>query len=131
MPTAPTATRSVKTAELIGTALDWAVAMCLEMDIEIRPAGSCGRPLYVLAAEKGRTPWTFYPSTQWVESGPIIEREKISTEAVGGDERPEWWANAYLDPTIWRGPTPLIAAMRCFVASKLGETVDIPEELLT
>jgi hypothetical protein len=28
------------------------------------------------------------------------------------------------------GPTLLIAAMRCFVASKLGDTIDIPEELL-
>jgi hypothetical protein len=25
---------------------------------------------------------------------------------------------------------PLIAAMRCHVASKLGDTVDIPEELV-
>lgn len=29
------------------------------------------------------------------------------------------------------GPTPLIAAMRCYVASKLGDEVEIPEELLT
>lgn len=28
------------------------------------------------------------------------------------------------------GPTPLIAAMRCYVASKLGDEVDIPEELI-
>lgn len=28
------------------------------------------------------------------------------------------------------GPTPLIAAMRCFVASKLGDEVEIPEELV-
>lgn len=26
------------------------------------------------------------------------------------------------------GPTPLIAAMRCYVASKLGEEVEIPDE---
>lgn len=28
------------------------------------------------------------------------------------------------------GPTPLIAAMRCFVASKLGDEVEVPDELL-
>lgn len=28
------------------------------------------------------------------------------------------------------GPTPLIAAMRCFVASRLGDEIEIPEELL-
>jgi hypothetical protein len=27
------------------------------------------------------------------------------------------------------GPTPLIAAMRCFVASKLGDEIEIPKEL--
>lgn len=27
------------------------------------------------------------------------------------------------------GPTPLIAAMRCYVASKLGDNVEIPEKL--
>jgi hypothetical protein len=27
------------------------------------------------------------------------------------------------------GPTPLIAAMRCYVASKLGDEVEIPSEL--
>jgi hypothetical protein len=27
------------------------------------------------------------------------------------------------------GPTPLIAAMRCYVASRLGDEVDVPEEL--
>lgn len=28
------------------------------------------------------------------------------------------------------GPTPLVAAMRCYVAFKLGDTVDVPSELL-
>jgi len=27
------------------------------------------------------------------------------------------------------GPTPLIAATRCYVASKLGDDIEIPEEL--
>jgi hypothetical protein len=27
------------------------------------------------------------------------------------------------------GPTPLIAAMRCFVSSRLGDEVEIPKEL--
>lgn len=30
----------------------------------------------------------------------------------------------------YSGPTPLIAAMRCYVASNLGEEVEIPEEVL-
>jgi hypothetical protein len=31
---------------------------------------------------------------------------------------------------ICRGPTPLIAAMRCYVASKMGDEVDVPDELV-
>ena len=36
-----------------------------------------------------------------------------------------------LDMPLWQehGPTPLIAAMRCYVASKLGDEVDVPDEL--
>ena len=42
-----------------------------------------------------------------------------------------------MDPTFmigedggYYGPTPLIAAMRCYVSSKLGDEVDVPDELL-
>jgi hypothetical protein len=29
----------------------------------------------------------------------------------------------------YRGPTPLIAAMRCYVASVLGDEVEVPDSL--
>jgi hypothetical protein len=76
--------------------------------------------------------WTYCPSRNWMEGGPIIEREGINLDNYA--KNPNWsaWtpaperdsgeAQAY-------GPTPLIAAMRCYVASKLGDTVDVPEEL--
>jgi hypothetical protein len=32
--------------------------------------------------------------------------------------------------TKYFGPTPLIAVMRCYVALKLGDEVEIPEELI-
>jgi hypothetical protein len=118
----------MKTSELTGAALDWAVAKAAAMTIEIRPAGTCGRPLYVLAAEEGRTPWTWEPSTSWHQGGPIIEREKIGV-GYTTDGGATWLAARADDPFYISGPTPLIAAMRCYVASKLGDTVDIPEEL--
>lgn len=70
--------------------------------------------------------------SNWDQGGPIIEREGgtlWSTNAVG------WRCKARYDFTndkegvVVGGPTPLIAAMRCFVASKLGDVVDIPDEL--
>jgi hypothetical protein len=70
------------------------------------------------------------PTTRWEQAGPIIEREGISLfrhEAIPalncGDYY--WKANNTY------GPTPLIAAMRCLVASRLGEQVEIPNELMT
>jgi len=39
----------------------------------------------------------------------------------------EWEAETW--GYISEGPTPLIAAMRCYVLSKLGEEIEIPEEL--
>jgi len=129
----------IKTSDLTLLALDWAVAESEKMDIEIRPAGACGRPLYVLAAEAGRTPWTWTPTTSWHQGGPIIDREKIATSPLPNNS---WRAYAPMGTRVlngreifsWQhkgnGPTLLIAAMRCYVASKLGDTVDIPEELV-
>jgi hypothetical protein len=65
-------------------------------------------------------------STDWLAAGPIIEREMI--ELV--PQSPVLWEAMYRNQHIPHdGPTPLMAAMRCYVASKLGETVNVPEEL--
>ena len=95
----------MKTSELTGTALDWAVAVCEDV--------------YCFDG-------TYTPSTNWSQGGPIIEREGIELlcETLGF----RWVAMPQKGPE-WRGPTPLIAAMRCYVASKLGDEVEIPKEL--
>ena len=70
------------------------------------------------------------PSTDWSQGGPIIERECMDILCLaGGDDG--WQADKYLptEKVEGYGPTPLIAAMRCYVASKLGDEVEIPEEL--
>jgi len=68
--------------------------------------------------------FTFQPSTEWRDGGPIIERELIGLQAVADG----WFAGICRPPAPGmrdgRGPTPLIAAMRCFVASKFGENVE-------
>jgi hypothetical protein len=99
----------MKTSELKGAALDWAV-------------------------DKAQGKFCLYPyaaySTDWAKGGPIIEREGICLSCVV--TMAPWDARIYVpDEEPWqaKGTTPLIAAMRCFVASKLGNTVDIPKEL--
>lgn len=65
---------------------------------------------------------------------PVIERETIST--VHRHRRPphpegDRWNAVVLSSNKrgWYGQTPLIAAARCLVATKLGEVVEVPEEL--
>ena len=67
---------------------------------------------------------SFQPTSDWAQGGPIIEREKLTVEWTGED----WMGYIWHDNEFF-GPTPLIAAMRCYVASKLGDEVKIPEEL--
>jgi hypothetical protein len=115
----------LKTSELTGVALDWAVAKCEGVDSEWLIEDNFFHEHY-----NGGLRY----STDWAQGGPIIERETISIEYTGNIGR-AWFAKPPGNPTRVRkqmmdGPTPLIAAMRCYVASKLGDTVDIPEELL-
>ncbi len=71
------------------------------------------------------------PSTNWGQAGPIIESEKISITVSESDV--EWNAEysfkLFTDDEYWSDKTPLIAAMRCFVASRFGDTVEIPDDL--
>jgi hypothetical protein len=72
-------------------------------------------------------PW-FNPSTDWRQGGPIIERERITIDAREHGQL--WLAHSRLvGQDGITGPTPLIAAMRCYVASKLGDEIDVPNEL--
>lgn len=112
----------MKTSELSGVALDWAVAKC---------AGVVkGDSLDVGFIREGG----YSPSTDWAQGGPIIERERIDLLCWEFHSTPwkssiEGGTDAGVALYVEYGPTPLIAAMRCYVASKLGDTVDVPEEL--
>ncbi len=124
----------IRTSELIGPALDWAVAKC-EGDTECVQFSP-------LASSKHY----FAPSKKWSQGGPIIEREGIPIRKhssgtwyahmnLGDGERAQWHKHEWVTSKVQKqvrfdGPTPLIAAMRCYVASKLGDEVDVPEELL-
>jgi hypothetical protein len=112
-----------KTNELTGAALDWAVAKCDGHKVFIKYA-----PVQVMYTPKRKRSWYIYsPSTNWAQNGPIIERELI--EIVRGGVYAENFWKAIRKTSTAYGATPLIAAMRCYVTSKLGYEVDIPEEL--
>lgn len=123
----------IKTSELTGAALDWAVAKCKGIDPIIRPYNTkAGAALY---SHGGATIPLEY-STNWAQGGPIIDRlfkqglRLHTAEYVTGVRDKNLIAASLDSPNgFWFGPTPLIAAMRCYVASKLGDEVEVPEEL--
>ena len=128
----------MKTSELTGPALDWAVAKC-EGAFDWRQRNEWHNAPWQCSFRDDEEPDVVYHrylneleySIDWAQGGPIIEREKIAVEH-GGEAFDAWVAKIKpCDPDEyeWVGPTPLIAAMRCFVASKLGDEIEIPEEL--
>ena len=95
----------MKTNELTGVALDWAVAKCEG-----------------LLHDDGTVSDYWQPSELWEQAGPIIEREMIDIVCLPTKQGGFVWRTFYAD-----GPTALVAAMRCYVASKLGDNIDIPK----
>lgn len=109
-----------KTSQLDGVLLDAAVAM----------AEGDKLPDYWLDPDDG-TPWLrpgreeWHPSERWDQGGPLIERERIRLEP-GARDTGNWLAFSDGHSVFMIAPTPLIAAMRAYVASKLGEEVELP-----
>ena len=119
-------------ASLIGEDLDIAVAMAEGHPVRrstIQYAGGVHEQW-----PGGNWEWIRRPSIAWEHGGPIIDRERMSVDFLDG----EWcvWrpvnvagdvtSDARLQDVTGRGPTLLVAAMRAYVASKLGANVCIP-----
>ena len=113
----------VKVDKLIGPALDWAVAKCINplygmVGVSIHQDNR-DRWHVTLHGERG----CFAPSTNWAQGGPIIDREGLPTYQIQSCDGKLWKCCNSL------GPTLLIAAMRCYVSSQLGNEIEIPNEL--
>lgn len=116
----------IKTADLIGAQLDFAVAQADGLRIEWRRTNIAPGLHPMVADGSGIFRGPFPYSTCWRFGGPIIERERIWLAAPQGS-RIEWSGSVAESHEDMRGKTPLIAAMRAFVASKLGDEVEVPE----
>lgn len=106
----------IKTGDLTGAQLDWAVAICEglingdDLDIGFMKEGG------------------YSPSTVWAQGGPIIQSERITLDVIDCGET--WIAQDYWKefPEV-EDSTPLIAAMRCYVLSELDDEIEVPEEI--
>ncbi|HFL2728906.1 TPA: phage protein NinX family protein [Pseudomonas aeruginosa] len=115
-------TVEVKTCELEGPALDWAVAKADGWDFS--------KEYYRIMVQG------YCPSTDWRQGGPLIEKYRFEFEWVGNDWHGEplnfFTACGFDMPAdaASAGPTHLIAACRAIVRAKYGKTVNVPAELI-
>ena len=111
--------KTIKVVEATERQLDWLVATCEGYDAAFTSAGD------VIIFREEVTDY-FDPHRNWGWIGPIIEREGISIYRMTSD-----WSAAYNPSGATQdGPTPLIAAIRCYVSSCLGSECEVPDELL-
>ena len=119
----------IKTEILIEEVLDWAVSKCQGIPVDAdEETLYCEGLIYYDVFDNIH--WDLHPySTNWTYGGPIKDREKIlivdwdsSTNQYFAKKHDQYESDCYAF-----GETQLIAAMRCFVASKLGNEVEIPE----
>lgn len=127
--------KQIKVSEASELQLDWLASKCVG-DFALYHDIEDGQRFLNL--------WTdsafLHYSSNWANGGPIIEREKIGVYPV---PRGVWAAFKYQEADglariagvslpIFKqyAATPLIAAVRCYVASKLGDVVEVPDELV-
>jgi hypothetical protein len=130
------AVMKIKTSEAMPPVLDWLVAECEGYNVK--------NVAQFKMIHEGHPNHHLHFSADWSQGGPIIEREDIDVARYhpvdyrdGHKEFAAKLAFVKRHPSrdaYWyagmRGPTPLIAGMRCFVASKLGDEVEVPDELV-
>ncbi|OZA30481.1 MAG: hypothetical protein B7X93_03040 [Hydrogenophilales bacterium 17-61-9] len=113
----------IKVSEATKLQLDWLVAKCEARKPSAWVDHESGKAYVFMQAGDYRVEAAF--STAWTQGGPIIEREHMEFDY-------DAWTQMYLaadGSSTGQGKTHLIAAMRCFVASKLGDEVEVPDEL--
>jgi hypothetical protein len=130
-------TKTIKVAEATNLQLDWLVWKCAG-GTAAYPKTASGKAF--LKLWNGNTAKYVHPTTDWGNGGPIFDRcPEMQLWPWGGepDERAGELQCACMPTPLaggsrhqtWFGKTKLIAAARCYVASKLGDTVEVPEEL--
>ncbi|MBH3383969.1 DUF2591 domain-containing protein [Pseudomonas juntendi] len=123
----------VKTADLVGEALGWAVGMAEGLELELEPPHYdtawrvFARHRYTVTEQAKR----FNPWEDWALGGPLLHKHNVSLHCPQQDW--DYWA-AWITQNgkdVAQGADlPLPAACRAIVAHKLGDTVQVPKELM-
>lgn len=120
-------TDRIQVSQLEGPLLDFWVARALDMKFRypwcFDGTQTDPQPFAVnWMTEKAWGLGDWEPSTNWAQGGGVIEHAKIK---LYPSIHEGFW-DAYIEPWTVGGATPLVAAMRAFVASKYGADVESP-----
>lgn len=133
----------VKTAELSGAALDWAVFCAVYQGCEptinvvaeetVKPI-KFPRAVYLTYSGAYGAEIHWSPSTDWSQGGPLIHKYGCDLNCIAPANC--WEANCWderspnPDLHLQEAETPLIAACRAIVSAKLGDVAQVPAELV-
>jgi Protein of unknown function (DUF2591) len=129
-----------KVCELEGALLDVAVALACGSEAVVCDGVACkADPRHYAHPTHYPRLIQFCPSTDWADGGPIIDRERIALippepivsvaiERAASMQPGAWLSWQWGDHArrMSHGPTPLVAGMRSYVASRFGEEVELP-----
>ena len=119
----------IKTSELEGEPLNYAVGVIEYGANKVFINPTIKRKGIWVIPQKNGAKTHFHPSKSWAQGGRLIERKWIHLHCVN-DSLWEATCPAVGEVAMRNGPTPLVAAMRAYVTTRLGEEVDVPDELL-
>ena len=122
---------TIKTVEMSGAALDWAVLVAEGRNPEVTEEG-------MIFLNDEHFLGVCRPSTDWNQSGRYIKKYRImvSPSLDIQTERVLHWVAGFVTyinrayQVGWLGETPEIAICRAVVGNLLGAEVDVPAELL-
>lgn len=116
-----------------GIALDWAVGQCDRRKLYLAKSKRLMTANYGTFNHRHGAPW-YEPSSNWLQGGRIIEERLIGVQPeIGKEGAGNAWYAVSMNGTDSYGHTPLIAAMRCFVAYRLKQagltTFELPPDV--
>ncbi|ROQ49142.1 phage protein NinX family protein [Pseudomonas putida] len=121
----------VKTADLVGEQLAWAVAKAEGLDVHVAKP-HYGAPARVFVRYRGEATERcerYNPQESWMLGGPLKTKHQIGDGPVRGG----WTAypSRPNEPTDWlMGPSPLVAICRAVITKVAGNVVCVPKELM-
>ncbi|EJN32142.1 hypothetical protein PMI38_05121 [Pseudomonas sp. GM84] len=124
----------VKTADLVGEQLAWAVGKAEGLDVKLAPP-IYGNPWRVFVRYTGEVTVRdarYDPQENWSLGGPLIEKHELTIEPSAWDWQRKcvlWRAQQEDENRHFEHVSPLVAAMRAATHTKLGHTVHVPKEL--